>query len=148
MVKVAFIDGLVNLNVRMRHWHARTFEHVPQCGCLCGRIQHLLTLFRHVLVVPPHHLINRRTRDRHRLFDKELKKKKIGFLLGRKMRSVVIDAAALEEKQAAFFASKDASISTGLLVGRMTGAKDHIVSAVVLREFSLAARSCSKRMLL
>jgi hypothetical protein len=65
-----------------------------------------------------------------------------------KMRSVVIDAAALEEKQAAFFASKDASISTGLLVGRMTGAKDHIVSAVVLREFSLAARSCSKLMLL
>lgn len=148
MVKVVFIDGLVNLNVRMRHWHARTFEHVPQCGCLCGRIQHLLTLFRHVLVVPPHHLINRRTRRRHRLFDKELKKKKIGFRIGRKMRSVVIDAAALEEKQAAFFASKDASISTGLLVGRMTGAKDHIVSAVVLREFSLAARSCSKLMLL
>jgi hypothetical protein len=48
------------------------------------------------------------------------------------MRSVVIDAAALEEKQAAYFASKYASISTGLLVGRMTGAKDHIVSAVVL----------------
>jgi len=60
----------------------------------------------------------------------------VGFFCRQKkkesMRSVVIDAAALEEKQAAYFASKYASISTGLLVGRMTGAKDHIVSAVVL----------------
>ncbi len=46
------------------------------------------------------------------------------------MRSVVIDAAALEEKQAAFFASQDAAVATGLLIGRMAaGAKDHIVRA-------------------
>ena len=54
------------------------------------------------------------------------------------MRSVVIDAADLEEKQAAFFASQDAAVATGLLIGRMAaGAKDHIVRA---RPFTHPAR--------
>ena len=40
--------------------HTRTFEHVPQRSGLGGRIQHLLASFRHVLVIAPHHLVNRR----------------------------------------------------------------------------------------
>jgi len=48
------------------------------------------------------------------------------------MRSVIIDAAALEAKQTAFFASKNLTVATGLLIGRMTATKDHIVSAFVV----------------
>ena len=47
------------------------------------------------------------------------------------MRSVIIDAAALEAKQTAFFASKNVTVATGLLIGRMTATKDHIVSAFI-----------------
>ena len=54
------------------------------------------------------------------------------------MRSVVIDAAALDEKQAAFFSSKDASVATGLLIGRMAGPKDYIVSV------QLRTRACMR----
>ena len=43
------------------------------------------------------------------------------------MRSIVIDAAALEQKMDAFFAAKNVSVATGLIVGRMTASKDHIV---------------------
>ena len=46
------------------------------------------------------------------------------------MRSVVVDAAALESKQDEFFAAKGTSIATGLVVGRMTAAKDYIVALI------------------
>jgi hypothetical protein len=43
------------------------------------------------------------------------------------MRQVAIDAAALEAKQSAFFADKNVAVATGLLIGRMTDGKDHVV---------------------
>ena len=47
------------------------------------------------------------------------------------MRQVAIDAAALEAKQGAFFAANNVSVATGLLIGRMTDGKDHVVGVRV-----------------
>jgi hypothetical protein len=57
------------------------------------------------------------------------------------MRSVLVDTAALEGKQNAFFAAKNVSVVTGLLVGRMTAGVLCAHPAVLPSSF-LARHAC------